>query len=1558
MGMASQEEYTITGGLGDKPDEELTVTGGLEDKENEPAISKSHADLPDTSAHYADWKLGEIIDGRYQVLEILGQGAMGIVYKVRHREWDLELAVKMPLPRLVANSALKARFIQEAQTWVELGFHPNIVQCWYVREFDGIPRVFIDYLDGGSLKDWMKQGRVQPGEWGKIIDLVIQACDGLGYAHEHGVEVHRDVKPGNLLMTADGELRVTDFGIAKRAGNSEEKTTLTLSSEGRQHTITMTGTDLGTPEYSAPEQWGSAKDADARADIYALGGVLFELCCGRRPFDDRSHQDSPEVLISRHLFSPAPNPQSLNRNIPGPLSQLILRCLAKEADDRPQSMSELRELLATLSHNITEKPYRRKIPQAADLRPDALNNRAVSLMDLGCRNEAVAIWKQALQLDPYHPISVYNHAILAWHESTISDATVIRRLEKAKHVNPRAALFLGFVHLERAAADLAEQEFASVLQQTESCENGSIWKHLADAQMAQKKYAEAEEVYSKALELLPKDKEILQRREMARQHSRPPHGTPLQEGVGGGFRPSGKHETPDPTPCPSQEGNHVSDIPLQEDESHLFPWRRCVWMSDGHRKGVTSLALTPDGHWLASGSKDRSIKLWEGATHTFIRNFHGHQGRISAMAIAPDGTLLVSASWDRTLRVWDLHSGECLRILKGHEDKLSAMAISPDGKFAISGSWDCTLRIWNLKNGICVRTLKGHQERIDTLAITADGQKIVSGSEDGTRRVWEFATGKCLHNFKGKWYAKFLESFEATVLALTPDGQFALSGGWDRALHFWNLNSSELLWTSRRHEEPVTALAMAPDGEHAVSGSADRTVRIWDLSTGGDVKIFRGHQDKVTAVTVTPDGEQIISGSDDATLRGWNAETGECLWAIEGFQGHHKAIDALAVLPDGNTVITGGQDSQIQHWDLADRKILRSFSAHSRGVTALLPSSEGQFLLSAGSDKHIHLWELNTGERLRSFNGHKRSVTSLAVIPDAPSFISGSSDGTLRIWNVNSAKCLQLLEGHQRTVTAVAVLSKDMAISGSDDGTMRFWNLNTAESLKVIPVPANITTLIGIPEETSILAGHADGSIQLWKIDDFKAGRPSKTGQLLREFRGHTQSVTSLALSPDKKHFVSAGQGGSLRYWELDTGRCLRTFTIRKGHCRALAVSPDGQIALSGGDDGVLRLWSLEPEAKGYTCTIQVSRQRDHKELLASQEHFEQLIDWAESAARSNKLSAAYRYVTQARSLPGYERDARSLELNSRLSIRLPRKGCRGGWLLRTIKAIGSPVQALTMTKDGRYIIAGYWDATLRLWDLGEAVCLKDYRGHTGAINATALTPDGRFLVSGSQDGDIRLWELNTGRCLREYRGHDGPVTAVSVSACGRFLLSASQDTTLRIWNPKSAACLHLYRGGKHSFLTTAIMPDSQSLIAGDADGMLRLLKLESGETLRHFRGHKGAVACLALLPDGRHILSGGEDAMLRLWNLSHNKSLATFKGHHERISSLKITSEGRFAVSASADKILRLWDLKQKKSIWTFEGHEGAIEAVAITPNSRFIISGGRDAGLRVWELDWELEG
>ena len=229
-----------------------------------------------------EWSIGDTVENLYEVLDVK-YGGMGAVYLVRHRRLNAVMAVKSLLERLRQNEEDRALFLKEAEIWIDIGFHPNIAACYYVRNIQESPRIFIEYVDGGSLTTWL--ARHHPPEWGLIIDLMVQACDGLGHAHSKGL-VHRDVKPGNCLMTKNGILKVTDFGLTKRSvaeSGADSRVSLTESVMiDVRSGVTAAG--MGTPGYMAPEMWVTGSKIGPQADIYSFGVMLFEICCGAKPF--------------------------------------------------------------------------------------------------------------------------------------------------------------------------------------------------------------------------------------------------------------------------------------------------------------------------------------------------------------------------------------------------------------------------------------------------------------------------------------------------------------------------------------------------------------------------------------------------------------------------------------------------------------------------------------------------------------------------------------------------------------------------------------------------------------------------------------------------------------------------------------------------------------------------------------------------------------------------------------------------------------------------------------------------------------------------------------------------------------------------------------------------------------------------------------------------------------------------------------------------------------------------------------------------------------------------
>ena len=1195
---------TLTLTTGKKAQQEVpTLTGRIKSRKRSSTLTRTAGGGTGELVDKADWEIGDIIDGRYDVREVLGRGGMGIVYKVTHREWRVELAVKMPLPHLVADKTSKARFIHEAQTWVNLGLHPNIVQCWYVRELGGVPRVFMDYVGGGSLKDWFVGGKVGPGNWEMILDLVIQACDGLSYAHERGITAHRDVKPANILIANDGDVFVTDFGIAKCGGLPGE--TADGASANPQHTVTMSGGNAGTPEYSAPEQWDRTGHVDGRADVYALGGVLFELCCGRRPFDDGSHSEPPHVLIGRHLSSPPPDPREFYPDIPQCLTAIMLRCLAKDPRQRPSSMATLREELTKAYTEVIRKRYRRAVPHAVELRADGMNNQAVSLMDLGNKSGAFATWQEALKLDPYHPESTYNRALLEWIEGRITDDDALKRLEDVRHIGRRANLYLGFIHLERAAAGEAARELAEALEDPVLAMSGETWQSLGDARMAREEFSEAEDAYQHAITLIPEDLGNLERQTLAQVQTR------------------------------------------EYDGQVIFPDAHCA-------------------------------RIFEGR----------HTNDVTAVSITPDGRIIISAGRDSTLHVWDLATGEHLNTCDRYRTEMTAVAVTPDNR--------------------C----------------------ILSGSDDGTLWLWDLST------------AQYLRIFE-------------------------------------KHNDSVEAVAVAPNGRFAISGSRDESLKMWDLATAQSLRSFTGHAAAVTAVAITPDSSVMVSGSRDATLRLWTLATGKCFRVIRG---------------------------------------------HAAGITALALTSNTRYV------------------------------------------VSGSEDGTLWLWEVATAKCLRVLKGHHRKVTSVAVA----------------------------------------PSGRFIVSGSADQTVRLW---DFM------------------------------------------------TGRCLRTFRGHDGEVTSVTIAPDGDVVASGSTDATVRAWKLELDAQRYEATMRVCRQQSLEKIQSSTKRFRERLSWARTARETGKTDAAYKYLTQARAVSGYERAPEALALNAVIGKKIPRKGVLGGWLVSTFEGHAGKINAVAVTPDGHFAVSASADATLRLWDLETGRCSRIFEGHTEPVTAVAITPDGRFVVSGSADKTLRLWNLVTAKCLRIYAGHTHTVSAVAVSPYGRFLISGSLDRTLRMWNPATTECLHLFKGHGKAVMAVDMTPNRRFVLSGCVCRNILLWNRETAQYVLSFKGHTKAVTALEVAPGGQFALSASRDKTLRTWNIESGQCLTTFTGHTDGVSSVAITPDARFAVSGSLDKTLRVWNCRTGESVWSFEGHRLGVEAVALTPDARFVVSGSRDKTLNLWELDWEFD-
>ncbi|MBD2337376.1 hypothetical protein H6G64_10280 [Calothrix sp. FACHB-156] len=591
-----------------------------------------------------------------------------------------------------------------------------------------------------------------------------------------------------------------------------------------------------------------------------------------------------------------------------------------------------------------------------------------------------------------------------------------------------------------------------------------------------------------------------------------------------------------------------------------------------HEGEVYSIAFSPDGKCIASGSDDKIIRLWDATTGQPIgKPLTGHEDGISSLAFSPDGKRIVSGSWDKTVRLWDATTGQPIgKPLTGHEGDVYSVAFSPDNKRILSGSKDQTIRLWDATTGQPIgNPLIGHQNWVLSVAFSLDGKRIVSGSKDQTIRLWDATTGQPIGNP--------LAGHEDAVKSVTfsPDSKRIVSGSDDKTVRLWDATTGQSLGKPLTgHENVVNSVAFSPDGKRIVSGSGDETVRFWDATTGHLIsKPLTGHKNWIFSVAFSPDGKRIVSGSGDKTVRLWDATTGQPNG--NPLADHKGEVSSIAFSPDGKRVVFGSADKSVQLWNATTgQPIGKPLIGHEGIVRSVTFSPDGKRILSSSEDKTVRLWDATTGQPIgKPLIGHEGIVRSVTFSSDGKRILSGSEDKTVRLWDATTGQPIgKPLSGHKGTVWSVAFsLDSKRILSGSEDGTMWLWDATMGQSIGK-PLTGHegaVRSVAFSPDGKRIVSGSGDKTVRLW---DVTTGQP-----IVKPLIGHEDGLRSVVFSPDGKFIASGSWDKTVRLWDATTGQSIGVPLL--GHENAVgsvSFSPDGKRIVSGSWDGTVRLWSVD----------------------------------------------------------------------------------------------------------------------------------------------------------------------------------------------------------------------------------------------------------------------------------------------------------------------------------------------------------------------------------------------
>ncbi len=979
-------------------------------------------------------QIGDCV-GRYRLLEKIGEGGFGVVYRAEQREpVRRQVAVKV-IKLGMDTKSIVARFEAERQA-LALMDHPSIA-----RVLDGgatvagRPFFVMELVRGVRITDYCQASQLPLPE---RLALFIQLCHAVQHAHQKGV-IHRDLKPSNVLVTAqDGKPipKVIDFGVAKAIEEPlTEKTVLT-----NFHAF------IGTPAYTSPEQAEmTGADVDTRSDIYSLGVLLYELLTGVTPFDAKELTQSglegmrrtikevepprPSTRLRRAVAGNQSNP--LTMLVDRDLDWIVMKCLEK---DRTRRYDTARELAADLQRYLNQEPVLARPQSAAyrlhkafrrhrtafaaaaaiaitvvvgsgvSVRQALRATRAEHAAEQGrsseeaLRRNAERERERALASQERAELNEYVADVNLAHQCVLAGNLGRATELLAKHRTNGSRRF-EWRYLWRAAQGddhrLFAQESSSVLCLASSpaflavglqdsvriydSKTGSLVKNLAKSG--------ASVALSPAGLLATASKgtvRVWQTSDWAEAYSIPGHMAPAAFSADGRRLAAASSEGVDV--YDSSDGRLVAAIP----------------------GGMPPFALGPHGGVIAVDSTN-GIAVWDLDAGKPLRTLQHSEGLFTTpwsrglnnLAFSPDGRLIVAAR--NTLRdgsifvleVWDSATGgKVASVPQGpgtteHSGLISSVAFDPSGRLLASGSRDHSVRLWDLRTLQCVERLHGNPSEVWVAAFTADGQGVISGAKDGTVRVWPTNAAPREKLYEGKWTPIKFSQDGQVLAALEDQSKFVL-------LNLRTGEPNDQIQLSRS-PWPQWAGAISDDFRVLVDPLPKGGLRVWDLPSRKSVDLESREPHK-SWTAIAPDGASLLAGAGGDSVLWWNLQDpAEPPARMEG----KRALFAR----DGKVLVTL-LDKSIKVWNPHSRSLKAEFPVETEfGFGSPVALSDDGATLAVGSnpitetENAIRLWDTRSGRLLGVCKGHTQGVRWLAFSPDAGTLASASSDSTLRLWD-------------------------------------------------------------------------------------------------------------------------------------------------------------------------------------------------------------------------------------------------------------------------------------------------------------------------------------------------------------------------------------------------------------------------------------------------------------------------------------------------------------------------------------------------------------------------------